>query len=81
MTQPGVLLNRPLSIGIAAFLGPVNHKSCRPAEQKQFPKSGRKRNTGGSKVLHGVSSERIGLEVMRQCKQIHNCHNSDLLSL
>ena len=42
-----VLLDLPLSIGI---VGPVDQKSCRPAELKPCPESGslRKRNTGGS---------------------------------
>ena len=42
MTQRFVLLDRPLSIGIAAFLGPFDQKSCRPAERKPCPGSGRK---------------------------------------
>ena len=36
-TQLFVLLDLPLSIGIAAFLEPVDQKSCRPAERKPCP--------------------------------------------
>ena len=43
-----VLLDLPLSIGIAAFVGPVDQKRCRPAGRKPCLELGRKRNTGGS---------------------------------
>ena len=41
-TQLVALLDLPLSNGVAAFLLPVDHKSCRPPERKPCPESGRK---------------------------------------
>ena len=75
MTQLVVLLGLPLSTGIAAFLGPVDQRSCRPAEQKPCPKSGRKRNIGCSSSLS--IPERIGFEGMCQCILMRDCHVSD----
>ena len=78
MTQLVVLLDLPLFVGIAAVLGPVDQKSCRPAERKPCPESGRKRNTGCSCLS---IPKRIGLEGMRPCIRMNDCHVSDSLSL
>ena len=75
MTQLVVLLDLPLSVGIAAFLGLVDQKRCRPAER--CPESGRKRNT-----VQGLSiPTRIGSEVMRPCIRMRDRQVGDLLSL
>ena len=79
MTQLFVLLDLPLSISIAAFLGPVDQWSCRPAERKPCPESGRKRSIGGSSRPHCRLSipERIGFEGMRLSKRMCDRHVSD----
>ena len=75
MTRLVVLLDLPLSIGIAAFLGPVDQKSCRPAERKPcLSLVGREIEP----VLQGLSiPRRIGLEVMRPCVRMSDSHVSD----
>ena len=75
MTQLIGQLDLLLSIGIAAFRGPVGQRSCRPAERKPAPSL-----VGGEiqAVLQDLSIlKRIGLEVMRPCGRMRDRHVSD----